>query len=169
MTRKDDSVRDFANQLRRKVNRTVARAAVLIAAAALAVFALPAAAQAEDDYYKNCSFTTVSCQTGVTNVLVEGDCMSAGAQDHYTTICVDYSGDYVYVHDGQADGHSAIGFVGSNNGSVNSRYCRNNHGYNTWARCNFDWVEDTAHSAHAGYLEQYYIIELEGLWTWSGK
>ncbi|SDL19220.1 hypothetical protein SAMN05216298_2983 [Glycomyces sambucus] len=162
-------MRDYADRLRRRVSRTVARTVVFVAAAALAVFALPAAAMAEDNFYESCTFSTFSCQTGVTNVLVEGDCMSAGSQGNYTTICVDYSGDYVYVHDGQADGHSAIGFVFSTRGSVNSRICRNNHGYDTWAKCNFNWTEDALHSASAGYVETYYRIQEEVLWGWSGK
>lgn len=154
--------------LRHRLNRTVRRGAVLVAAAMVAVFGLPAAAMAEDNYYKTCEYDYASCQTGVAAGLVEGQCMTASLSYGSTSVCVDYDGDYVYVRDGRADGYAAIGYVGSANG-VSDRFCRNNHGYGTWVRCNFDWVEAGSHSASGGYLEQYYIMDLSYLWSWSGK
>ncbi|GAA3483060.1 hypothetical protein GCM10018966_075920 [Streptomyces yanii] len=49
--------------------------------------------------------------------------------------------DYVYVRDGQAEGHVAIGKIVAMEGSIATRYCRNPDGYGTWAKCNFDWAE----------------------------
>ncbi|MFG2099851.1 hypothetical protein ACGFJ5_04550 [Micromonospora echinaurantiaca] len=155
----------LTDRLRHKLNRTVKRGAVLLAAAMVAVFALPSAAMAEDNYYKTCEYDYASCQTGVKVGLPQGQCMTTSLAYAYTQICIDYNGDYVYVRDGKADGYAAIGYVNSTNG-VDSRYCRNNHGYGTWARCNFDWAEAGRHAASAGYLEQFYVMHLDYLWTW---
>lgn len=143
----------------------------MIVAAMIAVFALPSAAMAdaEDNFFDRCQESDWSCQTGVAAGLVEGECMTAGTQAAYTTICVDYSGDYVYVRDGRKDGYPAIGKVESANGITN-RLCRNTRGYNTWVRCHFDWAEAGNHTAGAGYLEDYYrTLHLDLLWSWSGK
>jgi hypothetical protein len=66
----------------------------------------------------------------------------------YVTARIAYDGDYVYVYDGAIDGYSAIAEVQSPSGSVNFRYCRNAHGYGTWARCNFDWLEPQRHELY---------------------
>ncbi|GGR88775.1 hypothetical protein GCM10010169_36300 [Micromonospora fulviviridis] len=159
----------LTDRLRHGVYRTFVRGVVCtLVAATVGVFALPSAAMAEDNYYKTCEYDYVSCQTGVAVGLPQGECMTTTLAYAYTSICVDYDGDYVYVRDGKADGYAAMGYVGSANG-VSDRLCRNNHGYGTWVRCNFDWVEAGAHSASAGYKEQFYIMELDYLWSWSGK
>jgi hypothetical protein len=44
-------LRTITDRLRHKLNRTVRRGAVLVAAAMVAVFGLPSAAIAEDNYY----------------------------------------------------------------------------------------------------------------------
>lgn len=55
------------------------------------------------------------------------------------------SGDYVYVYDNEPDGCSALGiwYLYSADGErvVRKGLCRNSHGNNTWARCNYDWPE----------------------------
>jgi hypothetical protein len=140
-----------------------------LAAATVAVFALPSAAMAEDNYYKTCEWDYVSCQTGVEVGLPQGECMTTSLAYAYTSVCIDYDGDYVYVRDGKADGYAAMGYVGSDNGTVLDRYCRNNHGDGTWARCDFNWTEAGGHSTSGGYKEQFYIMYLDYLWSWSGK
>ncbi|MEV4756327.1 hypothetical protein AB0J86_14605 [Micromonospora sp. NPDC049559] len=161
-------LKTLTNRLRHRLNRTFTRGAVLLAAAMVAVLAVPSAAFAEETFYKSCEYDNVACQTGVEVGLPQGQCMGANTAYASTQICVDYYGDYVYVRDGRSDGYAAIGYVGSDEGIL-TRFCRNNHGYGTWARCNFDWVEATGHAASAGYLEQYYVMELQPLWSWSGK
>ncbi|WP_189047283.1 hypothetical protein [Micromonospora sonchi] len=86
----------------------------------------------------------------------------------YTSVCIDYDGDYVYVKDGKADGYAAMALVYSANG-VNTRLCRNNHGNGTWAKCNFNWAEAGRHAVSAGYKEQFHILRLDYLWEWYGK
>lgn len=157
------------DRLRRKANRTVVRCAVLLAATSLTLLAMPSAAMADENYYYDCGYDSVACQTGVTNVLVEGECMTADAAHHKTSVCVDYSGDYVYVYDGQSDGYAAMAEVYTTRGTINTRLCRNNHGYGTWARCNFDWVEDATHFADAGYKVDRNEIVMQYLWQWTGK
>jgi hypothetical protein len=73
-------LRTIIDRLRSKLNRTFTRGAVYtLAASVVAVFALPATAMAEDNYYKTCGDSNVSCQTGVTAGLVEGECMTTSA------------------------------------------------------------------------------------------
>lgn len=169
MTRKDKHLKNFADLLRRKLSRTSARVAILLAAALTVVLGVPSAALADENYYYDCGYESVACQTGVTNVLVEGQCMTADAAHHKTQMCVDYSGDYVYVYDGQADGYAAMAEVYTTRGTINTRLCRNNYGYDTWARCNFDWVEDASHFAAAGYKVDRNKIVMQNLWQWDGK
>lgn len=162
-------MRTIIDRLRSKLNRTFARGAVYtLAASMVAVFALPAAAMAEDNYYKTCGQSNVSCQTGVTAGLVEGECMTTSAALASTSVCVDYSGDYVYVRDGKADGYAAMAYIWSEEG-VEVRYCRNNQGYGTWVKCNFDWVEETSHTVGGGWKVSSTALELEQLWSWYGK
>lgn len=165
-------MRTIVNRLHRKLNRTIGRGAVYAAVvAAIAVFALPGAANAAgDDYYVGCGDWGTSCQTGVAAGLVEGNCMTSSAAFASTQMCVKYDGDYVYVYDGQADGYAAMAYVSTREGEIQGRYCRNNHGYGTTARCNFDWVEDTDHFVQAGYKIDYATeAPLQTLWEWSGK
>lgn len=57
-------------------------------------------------------------------------------------VAVKLAGDYVYVLDDCKDGRSAMAMVtGYDNGEWVKRKCRNPHGVDTWARCNFDWPE----------------------------
>lgn len=158
----------FTDLLRRKVNRIAARLAMLLVAVVAAVFALPSAAMAEANYYKDCEYDWAICEFGVGDVLVNGSCMTTDTQRHSTSVCIGYDGDYVYVRDGKADGYGAVGYVWSEDG-VRDRYCANNKGYGTWVRCDFNWTEATNHFAAGGYIEQYYIKETVFLWEWSGK
>jgi hypothetical protein len=152
------------------MKRTLARGALLVSVVMLTVSALPSAAWAEADYYVDCWRSYVSCQTGVKVSAPQGagDCATSGASKGMTSVCVVYDGDYVYVRDGKVDDRAAFGMVWSANG-VRDRYCLNNHGYDTWARCNFDWAEDGDHTVTGGYKESYYDLVWDGLWTWSGK
>jgi hypothetical protein len=52
---------------------------------------------------------------------------------------------------------------------VRDRYCLNNHGYGTWAKCNFDWTEDGEHYVTGGYKDDYYDLVWDGLWGWFDK
>ncbi|WP_112136743.1 hypothetical protein [Glycomyces dulcitolivorans] len=163
-------MRIIIEPMRRSLNRAFARIALLLAAVAVAVIALPSAAMADEYYYRACAYTWYNCQTGVTGYIAEGDCGTANSYHHKTYVCVDYDGDYVYVYDGQADGYAAMAYVSTRAGEIQGRYCRNNHGYGTMARCNFDWVEDTDHFVQAGYKIDYATeAPLQTLWEWSGK
>jgi hypothetical protein len=140
------------NALLPKLGRkTGARAAVCAVAVGTAVFGLPSASWADDDYFDWCSRSNVSCQTGTEVSSPSGEDKCVEELTHYTTVCINYQGDYVYVYDGDSDSHSAIGAVSTPDaGSVSGRWCRNTHGYGSWARCNFDWVEDTTHFVYGG-------------------
>lgn len=72
-----------------------------------------------------------------------------------TKICIDTYGDKVWVYDGKSDGNSALGWIVSSSGSVTQRYCRNPHGQGTWARCNFDWVENVNKQVSGGVRHSY--------------
>jgi hypothetical protein len=160
----------ITDRLRRKLSRTLIRGAVLaLATAAVAVFAVPSAAQAEDDYYKDCGYTNVSCQTGVEVGGPQGACMTASPAHHYTRVCIDYDGDYVYVWDGLEDTLAAMAFIRTDQGDVIGRHCRNNHGAGTWARCDFDWVEGAEKIVFAGYKEDYNTMYVFYLWEFSNK
>ncbi len=151
------------------MNRASTRITLMLAAVAIAVFALPSAAMAEDNYFAWCTRADTACQTGSAAGLVEGQCKTAPAAYHKTQICVDYAADAVYVYDGQSDGKSAIAEINNDNGAINSRLCRNNRGYGTWAKCDFDWAEAGEHRARAGYLISYQEMPTDLLWTWTGK
>jgi len=160
-------LRTIIDRLWSKLNRTVRRGvAYTLAASVVAVFGLPAAAMAEDDYYWQCGESYISCQTGVTAGLVEGQCETASAAFASTSVCVDYSGDYVYVRDGKADGFAAMAQIIVDEGSVYTRFCRNNHGYGTWVRCNFNWAEAGYHQALGGYKISSHDMEFDWLWSW---
>lgn len=152
------------------MKRALARGAVLVSAVLLAMSASPSAAWAEDEYYVDCWRAYVTCQTGVkvSAPQGDGDCATSGATKGMTSVCVVYDGDYVYVRDGKGDDRAAFGMVWSANG-VRDRYCLNNHGNGTWARCNFDWSEEGDHFVSGGYKDDYYDLVWDGLWSWSGK
>ncbi|TDB78806.1 MULTISPECIES: hypothetical protein [unclassified Micromonospora] len=87
---------------------------------------------------------------------------------HSTIVCVDYSGDYVYVKDNDADSYSGLAYIWSQYG-VADRYCRNTHGNGTWARCNFDWSEDGTKRVRGGVRYSHNSWAAGHLWEFSGK
>jgi hypothetical protein len=139
----------------------------------IAVFAAPTPSMAAgDNYLDQCDAAWVSCQTGVRVSGPTGVCATAGADFHFTKVCVDYSGDYVYVLDLYSDGYSAMALIESQRGSTLSRFCRNPNGLNTWARCNFDWREDGVKYVRGGYRDNKYfdlLSEYDFLWSFSGN
>ena len=67
-------------------------------------------------------------------------CGSASVE---STSLVKMAGDYVYVKDTCKDGRSAVARItGQEDGHWHTRICRNAYGKGTWARCNYDWLED---------------------------
>jgi hypothetical protein len=160
----------ITERLQRKLNRTLIRGAVYtLAAAVVAVFAVPSAAMADEDYYKDCPESYVSCQTGVEVSGPQGVCAWTNTDFHSTSVCVDYVGDYVYVRDGEADTFAAMGFVSTDEGEIRGRHCRNNHGYGTWARCDFDWVESAGKMVLGGYKGGYTRIYDTYLWEFENN
>jgi hypothetical protein len=156
--------------LRHKPNPTLMRAVVFtLAAAVAAIFAAPGAALADEDYFKDCGYSNVSCQTGVQVGIPNGECMTASPAHHYTSVCVGYDGDYVYVKDGLDDGMAAMAFIRTDQGEVTGRHCRNNYGYGSWARCDFDWVESADKLVFGGYKEDYDYIFYWYLWEFRNK
>jgi hypothetical protein len=138
--------------------------------AMVVVLVAPAPAMADETFAVDCAYSYVSCQTGVEGGLVEGQCMTSGVSwGHNTSVCVKYDGDYVYVRDGQADGHAAIGKIVAMEGSVSTRYCRNPYGYGTWARCNFDWSESGVKVVYGGYFENPRTFSGDELWRFSSN
>ncbi|MEU5874116.1 hypothetical protein AB0A73_21490 [Glycomyces sp. NPDC047369] len=146
-----------------RLGRTARVAMLALVASLTAVFAVQSPSMADEDWYTACENDWVTCQTGVTGVAVEGDCMTEGADLHHTSVCVKYDGDYVYVRDGEADGYAAVGrieYLDTDNKNI--RFCRNNSGYGTWARCNFDWNEEVTKDVRAGY-------KVSSSTVWSGN
>lgn len=157
-------------RLRRTLAPASVRGAVFtLAVAAVAVLALPAAAHADGTYYWQCGESYIVCTTGDNAGLVEGDCMTASAAFQSTQVCVDYSGDRVFVYDGKADGWAAMARIVVDEGSVYTRYCRNNLGYGKWAVCDFNWAEAGNHQASGGYKISSTVMEFDWLWNWYDK
>ncbi|MFJ6198198.1 hypothetical protein [Micromonospora sp. NPDC092111] len=150
--------------------RTASRTAVCAVAAGAAVFAFPSASWAYDNYFDWCSRGIVSCQTGAA-VGTPGDVDKCVQElTHYTVVCIKYAGDIVYVWDGSSDGNSAMGSVSTPDaGDVSGRWCRNLHGAGTWAKCNFDWVEDTKKWVYGGVRYDSSSEWHTLLWTFSSN
>ena len=146
------------------------RSAVIVFAAGAAVFAFPSASWADDTYFDWCSSSEVACQTGTEVSAPSGEDKCVQELTHYTTVCINYDGDYVYVYDGDADGHSSLGAVSTPDaGSLTGRWCRNTHGYGSWAKCNFNWVEDTKHYVYGGIRYDHDSLWYTLLWTFSSN
>ena len=150
------------------------RAGVLaLMAMIVTLFAAPTPAMAAgDDYLDQCDAPWVSCQTGVKVSGPVGVCKTAGVEFQFTKVCVDYSGDYVYVLDLYSDGFSAMALIENDRGDIMTRFCRNPNGLNTWARCNFDWREDGIKYVYGGYRDNEYfepLSEFDYLWSFSGN
>jgi hypothetical protein len=85
--------------------------------------------------------------------------------------CWEPDGDYWYVKDNSADGHSA-GAVWEDNDCPTSAcdhlhrkgICRNPYGNGTWARCNKDYTESHQIWFTAATLEAFDTVD-EGLWV----
>jgi len=114
----------------------------------------------------------VSCQNGVE---VSGPpsglrCDTSPQIFGSTKVCVQYDGDFVYVRDGDADGHAALGIIDTPyTGSVRTRFCRNPHANGSWARCNFDWPESGLKTVSGGYRITTYGISGYPLWEFSNN
>jgi hypothetical protein len=152
------------------VSKRRVAAGVFSAAAALALVLLPQtpAMATGDNFLEACAHSDVSCQDGThfTNGTPPGDDCQTASDD--TRVCIVYDGDVVYVKDGQVDSHSALGWVETDSG-VPHRICRNPYGSGSWARCNFDWVEDATHKVYGGEKTSYTSYEQYGLWTFTSN
>lgn len=141
---------------------------ILVATTTAAVFASPSPSMASgDNFYAECTSSSAVCQEGTLVSGWSGD-RCATASYGLTKVCIAYTGDYVYVYDGAADGNSALADIWASSGII-YRYCRNKHGYGTWARCNFDWDEIATKDVHGGVLYSYYSNAMDYLWSFSGK
>jgi hypothetical protein len=146
---------------------TLRGALLALATTVIAVFALQSPSMADENYHSSCAEASVSCQNGVEVAGPQGECKTAGSGYASTIVCVDYSGDFVYVKDNKPDSRSALGYVTSQDGSVTARICRNAHGNDSWARCNFDWAESGKKWVEGGYLSN--PLTLQQLWNFTGK
>jgi hypothetical protein len=147
-----------------------ARSAVVAAAVFASVFAFPTASRADDSYFEWCSRGNVSCQTGTKVSGPSGQDTCYVEHGHNTQVCINYDGDIVYVLDGVSDGHSAVGAVSTPDaGEVSGRWCRNPHGVATWAKCNFDWVEDTKKTVYGGVRIDNDSVSYTQLWTFNNN
>jgi hypothetical protein len=158
------------DRLRRKTDRTLAKIAVLLGAALVAVFSLPSAASASGaNFYQDCPYDTVICTFGARVAAPHGlACDTTSTSYGFTEVCIDYASDSVYVKDGRADGYGAVAHVWSANG-VSSRYCANNQGEGWWVKCDFDWAEAGSHAVGGGYIVSWSTKQTVGMWNWSGK
>jgi hypothetical protein len=159
-----------------KPRRALRGAVLSLIAAVVAVFAVQSPSWADEDYYDACRNDWVTCQTGVQVAgppSSGGDCGTAGSDSGRTVVCVVYDGESVYVKDGMADGYAAMARISYENVDVDSkniRFCRNNYGNGSWARCNFDWNEGVTKSVDGGYKQSYEgFIITDYLWSFSGK
>ncbi|MEJ3746138.1 hypothetical protein WEI85_22970 [Actinomycetes bacterium KLBMP 9797] len=149
--------------------RTFRAGVLALVLTAVAVFAAPPPSMAAGDlYFVGCEGSYASCQTGVEVAGPVGVCRTTGSAYHSTQVCIDYNGDYVYVRDGQVDDRSAMARIDSELGLA-YRYCRNPYGYNSWARCNFDWSEAGEKEVYAGYRSNYATMPLGYLWSFSNN
>lgn len=158
------------------MSRKTIRAGLLtLVATAATVFAAPTPGMAaEADFYEGCASGSVSCQNGVSvSSAPSSPCgsltkeLSGGVIVTVSRVCVDPSGDYVYVYDGYADGYAALGQVEANSG-VDVRLCRNGHGTGTWARCNFDWSEGARKTVSVGVRVSYTNIDVYERFSFTG-
>lgn len=146
---------------------------VALVITATTVVAAPAPSMAAgDNYHYECAYSWASCQTGVVVGAPSGlPCKSASAGWGYTTVCVQYDGDYVYVKDRDADGNSAMGQIYSDsaNGSITYRSCRNPNGVDSWVRCNFNWSESGTKYVQGGIRIDYDDLYTQALWSFSSN
>jgi hypothetical protein len=150
------------------VSKRRVAAGVFAAAAVLVLGFLPQtpAMATGDNFLEVCTHSDVSCQDGThfTNGTPPGDHCATAPDD--TRVCIVYDGDVVYVKDGQVDSHSALGLVETDSG-VPLRICRNPYGSGSWARCDFDWIEDAMHKVSGGEKTSYTSYEQHDLWSFT--
>jgi hypothetical protein len=140
------------------------RVAVVAFAIGTVVFGLQSPSMADDGYFTWCSSSDISCQTGVEVSGPTGEDNCTTDPNFNTRICVNYTGDIVFVRDGDADGNSAMGMVRASSG-VAERWCRNAHGNGTWAKCNFDWSESAAKDVYGGVRISSSEAQVTYLWS----
>jgi len=135
-----------------------------------AVFAAPPPSMADGSYYWECSYSWVTCQTGVLVSSFSYDmCKTAPFEGSRSTrVCIDYEGDYVYVKDGSSDGWPGLAEIVGGTGDVVRRLCRNTHTAGTWARCNFDWSESGSKDVYGGIVYSSASVDTTYLWSFSG-
>lgn len=138
---------------------------IALVMAGAALVASPTAALAEPRFNYRCEYSHVSCQNGALDSSFSSDkCKGSGQRYAYTLVCVTYNGDYIYVRDAKADGHSAIGTVKTRRVGGPEKICRNRHGYRTWARCNFNWPEREEKWVSGGYRVDNTRFWMNHLW-----
>lgn len=152
-------------------SKTIMSGLLSIVAAAATLLAAPApASAAEADFYEGCAKASVSCQNGVSvSSAPSSPCGSYVKNETIVVarVCVDPSGDYVYVYDGYSDGYAALGQVEASAG-VDVRLCRNGNGNHTWVRCNFDWSESARKVVSVGVRVSYTNIDVYERFTLTG-
>jgi len=131
------------------LGRLGTRAAVVALAIGTSVFALQSPSMADDNFFTWCGSADISCQAGVQVSEPTGQDRCITANVGNTRVCINYTGDIMFVRDNSGDTHSAVGRVVASSG-VSDRWCRNAHGVGTWARCNFDWVETAQKDVYGG-------------------
>jgi hypothetical protein len=151
-------------------SRPVLAGLIALVVTATTVFATPSPGMADGDFYYQCSYADVSCQTGVLVTSFSYDiCKTAPLEGSRSTrVCIDYEGDYVYVKDGSSDGWPGLAVIVGGGGSVYKRLCRNPHTAGTWARCNFNWGETSEKDVYGGIVYSYSITSYDLLWSFSG-
>lgn len=151
-------------------SRPVRAGLLALVVTATTVFATPAPGMADGNYYWQCTYADVSCQTGVLVTSFSYDiCKTAPlGGSRSTRVCIDYEGDYVYVKDGSSDGWPAVAEIVGGGGSVYMRLCRNPHTAGTWARCNFNWGEAGEKDVYGGIVYDYSNTSTDLLWSFSG-
>ena len=130
--------------------RNTIRTAALAAAIGTAVLAVPSTSWAADNFLDQCGGATVSCQTGTSSAAPADADYCKIESSTRTRVCVKYVGDIVWVKDDAADGNSALARLNGDQGSIHQRFCRNPHGAGSWARCNFDWAENSLLDVYGG-------------------
>jgi hypothetical protein len=128
------------------------RIAVVWTFVAALVLLVPTAAHAEDMFSQRCQSAGFICVNGAqvsqSPVSVADFCRDATlATEPDVYICVRKSDDVVWVKDTEADGHSAVGEVTTNDEVT--RVCRNRYGSGTWVKCDWNWVENSGNALSA--------------------
>lgn len=123
------------------MNRFVRRTGLSVAAGMTLLALLPGVAAADETpdpgYYKNGTLVADSA-----NACLDGNNVGNG----HVVVCFASSGDKLYVRDVSKDGRSAYGEFDEHYTSFSGgdyKTCRNPHGYNTWAVCDYTILANT--------------------------